>query len=460
MMKLLLALILTLAFASLSFAQVETATPVTNCTSRTGLMVCAIPNLFGKNGLILKPELIDGVQHLPHFNGDFQSSFSPLGTAIGTELTLLPLASPASGFTYTFDQSTGLPAATQQSFGPILAERAETIGKGKYFLGVTYQYFSFDALDGVDLGKIPAVFTHDDPDAGGFHSDIITSSNSIKLYVNQATAFATFGIASHVDLSLALPILQVRINANSFASIHWTNSASQQAHIFPNGGETQGFRVADSASGIGDVTARVKAAVIHGEHASLALAADVRLPTGNEENFLGSGAYGIKPFLIASARSGKWSPHLNLGYQINGNSLLAGNFTGYDVGNVTQPRPATSAHLPNDLFYTVGADVGATKNLTLCFDFLGQRVFGAKIIGPGAPFKPTAPEIATPGVTAAPPYATTAVTTGSFNVMMGSAGLKTKLGPNLLLTANALFQLNNNGLRAKVVPLLGLSYTF
>jgi hypothetical protein len=43
---------------------------------------------------------------------------------------------------------------------------------------------------------------------------------------------------------------------------------------------------------------------------------------------------------------------------------------------------------------------------------------------------------------------------------MGSAGLKTKVGANLLLTANVLFQMNNQGLRAKAVPMFGLSYTF
>jgi len=35
---------------------------------------------------------------------------------------------------------------------------------------------------------------------------------------------------------------------------------------------------------------------------------------------------GIKPFVIASLRKGRWSPHVNVGYQFNGNSLLAGNF--------------------------------------------------------------------------------------------------------------------------------------
>jgi hypothetical protein len=468
MTKRVLAVAFSLIFASLSRPQ-ETQTPVTNCTSpmRSSRLICAIPNLFGPNGLLLLPKGVGNppVIHQPHFNSNFESGFAPLGSAIGTELTLLPLASPASSFTYTIEEPTGIPRRTQQSFGPILAERGETIGKGQYYFAVTYQYFTFDALDGVDLGKLHEAFYHDDPTAGGYHSDFITTNNSFKLYVNQVTAFATVGVARNVDVSLALPILQVRFNGNSDASLHWTVDPLQgtEPHVFPsvtdpNGTTTKSFRTASSASGIGDLTVRVKAAVRQGEHASLAFAADVRFPTGNEENFLGSGAFGIKPFLIASFRSGRWAPHVNAGYQINGNSFLAGDFTGFEPANPTQPRPATKGHLPNNLFYTVGADVGATRSLTLSFDFLGQNVFGAKIIAPVV-FKTLAPEVLTPGVTAAPPYATTSVKLGNFDVQTGSAGMKVKLGADFLLTANVLFQLNNNGLRARVVPLIGLSYT-
>src|ERR1019366_697924 len=146
-----LSLLFSLATGSLCIAQ-NLTTPSTNCTSRTSL-ICTIPNLFGPHGLTLAEKSINGVEHQPHFNGAFEGFSTPLGEAIGSELTLLPLASPASGFTTTFDETTGVPNRTQQSFGPILAERAETIGKGKFFFAFTYQYFTFDSLDGMNLGN-------------------------------------------------------------------------------------------------------------------------------------------------------------------------------------------------------------------------------------------------------------------------------------------------------------------
>jgi hypothetical protein len=51
----------------------------------------------------------------------------------------------------------------------------------------------------------------------------------------------------------------------------------------------------------------------------------IRLPTGDERNFLGSGTLGLKPFTVASYR-GRISPHGEVGYGLNGNSLLYGNF--------------------------------------------------------------------------------------------------------------------------------------
>jgi hypothetical protein len=53
------------------------------------------------------------------------------------------------------------------------------------------------------------------------------------------------------------------------------------------------------------------------------MATDLRLPIGDEFDYHGSGAFGIKPFLIASVASKVFSPHVNAGFQWNGESYLA-----------------------------------------------------------------------------------------------------------------------------------------
>src|SRR5947207_961908 len=60
------------------------------------------------------------------------STVTDLNTNIATQLTVLPIPSTASGFTYTLDQASGVYSRTAHSFGPILTERAETLGKNKF----------------------------------------------------------------------------------------------------------------------------------------------------------------------------------------------------------------------------------------------------------------------------------------------------------------------------------------
>src|ERR1700752_601502 len=120
-------------------------------------------SLFGPQGLKVDSEAtLPGEQpHSAHFNSDFQSNFDKFTTAIVGQLVTVPLPSPAAGFTYELDPSTGVFRGTTGSFGPILAERAETIGAGRFSFGTAYQRFTFQSVEGLDLNKVPAVFTHD-----------------------------------------------------------------------------------------------------------------------------------------------------------------------------------------------------------------------------------------------------------------------------------------------------------
>jgi hypothetical protein len=214
-----------------------------------------------------------------------------------------------------------------------------------------------------------------------------------------------------------------------------------QAHYFdpadPNGSTRKIFASSNTATGIGDVTFRAKWRFYRGERFALALAGDFRAPTGDKYNFLGSGAAGIKPFIAASYRTGRIAPHVNIGYQFNGKTVLAGNV-------VTGEK----RRLPNQFFYALGADIGARK-VTFAFDLLGQRLFDA-----GRAVRTTYTDVN--GVTSPQ----TMWTHESYNLVNGSAGVKLSVAQTVLLTANLIFKLNDAGLRAPVVPLIGLSFTF
>jgi hypothetical protein len=105
--------------------------------SDAAALATLVQNIFGPRGLTVHSDALlpDGSTHSAHFNSAFQSNFRQFNIALASQLTSVPLPSPGSGFTYRFDPATGTFARSTQSFGPILADRAETIGRGKVVLG-------------------------------------------------------------------------------------------------------------------------------------------------------------------------------------------------------------------------------------------------------------------------------------------------------------------------------------
>jgi hypothetical protein len=313
------------------------------------------------------------------------------------------------------------------------------------FFGVSYQYFNFSTIDGIDMERLPVVLEHEHQTGAAYEQDYVYSENSLGLDINQFTAVATYGLNDRIDVSVAVPVVNVHLSAVSdarLARIAPPDPVFGQAHFFDetrrDTSTAQVFAWRGNASGIGDVTFRVKGTVFRGENGAIALAADLRTPTGDERNYLGTGAIGFRPFLIGSYRMGRVAPHGNIGFQWNGSSVLAGNVS-----------TGTSARLPRQLTYNVGTDIGATRNLTFAFDLLGSRVFN----GPRVSLTPfiDANRNSTPNIT---------LSRGSFNILDGSAGAKFSVTRTVLVTANLIFRLNDAGLRARVIPLVGLSYTF
>ena len=407
-----------------------------------------IPDLYGPSGLIVNSEALlpDGSTHSAHFNSAFQAEFTQFNISLASQLASVPLPSPASGFTYELDPALGVFKRSTQSFGPILAERAETIGKKKFSLGFNYQYFTFDTIEGVSLKNVPAVFTHDNAAPGG-RADVVTTDNAIDLKVGQFTAFLSYGLADNVDLSAALPFVKVDLGVVSQATIRRIGTATSPAtHFFrdPSApgtfGTTKSFSSSGSASGIGDVIGRLKVRLLKSGGSGVAIGADVRFPTGDELDLLGSGAWGVKPFAVLSVSQKVLSPHLNVGYQWNGKSVLAGNV-------VTGEKKS----LPNQILYDAGVDIGVTPKITLALDVLGRRVLKSPRLQTET-FQALQGGLTFPSIHF--------VQDADFNVTTGAAGVKVNAGGRLLLDFNVLFKLDDSGLRDKVTPLVGFEYSF
>jgi len=434
---------------------------------------CVLPNLFGPQGLTLSNNPV--FPHYAHFVGSAQETLNQgVGTAIATQLAVLPIISPSSGFTFAYDKASGVFVRSTTSFGPIYTERADTIGRGKISFGLSYQRFRFGSLDGINIHNIPAVFTHvpgtgpggaDEP----YEADVIRTSNNLNLNMDQTMLYGTVGITNRLDVSVAIPLVSVRFSATSDAAIIQVSGptfvpspgapALPNPHQFPNGGLTNTYSSTGTAFGIGDVTVRVKENVFQAGGLSIAAAVDIRTASGNARDFLGAGAMGVRPFVAISAGK-RFSPHVNLGYQWNGSSILAGNLTGSTVGETNevatiQTGPPTSKRLPSQYFYSTGADYGVTKRLTLNFDYLGQVLVHAPRV-----FESSITTQNIPGGTGAITLPTVAAGIDTVGLNNGAIGFKYNFIDRLLFTADLLFRMDDRGLRQNVTPLIGLSYAF
>ena len=416
-----------------------------NLTAPVRNLATLFTDLYGPNGLIVDSEAtLPGEQpHTAHFNSDFQVNFRQFSTAMVSQLVSVPLPSPASGFTYHFDPSLGVFERTTQSFGPILGERAETIGAGRVSFGFTFQRFTFDTVEGIDLGKVPTVFTHDNAVLRGGREDVVTTTTAIDASISQATTFVTLGITDRFDVSVAVPFVGTDLKVVSDATIHRLGTTNPLTHFFrqSNGdaGDRRIFTAVGSASGIGDVTVRLKHTAAASASGGVALGLDLRLPTGNEMNLLGSGTAGVQPFAVWSATYQKVSPHLNASYTWNRASVLAGN-----------PATGTSADFSDQVGYTLGVDVSANPRLTLAFDVLGRYVIDSERLRQ-EDFHALDGRSVFPNIVFG---------RESFNALSGALGLKANLLERLLLDVNLLFKLDERGLRDKVTPLVGVEYAF
>ena len=404
-----------------------------------------IPTLYGPTGLIVDSEarLPNGQTHSAHFNSAFQAEFTQFNVAIASQLTGLPIPTPASGFTYTLDPGLGLFTRSTKSFGPILADRADTVGRHKLSLGVHYQRFTFDKLEGVDLQSVPAVFTHDNPALGG-RDDVVTTTNAIDASVSQLTTYLNFGLTSWLDLAVAAPLVTTDLTVRSTATVRRIGTSANPAiHFFRDAsgafGDTKSFESTGSASGIGDVVVRLKARAASVGPLAVGLGVDSRLPTGDEMDLLGAGAFGVKPFLVVSSTGRTFSPHASVGYEWNGDSTLAGD-----------PVLGTKAKLPNQLTFSGGVALAVTGNLTLAADVLGRRVIDGRRLVPKT-FNALDGRTTFPDISFA---------RRSENELSGAVGFKFNPRGRLLIDANVLFGLNDRGLRDSLTPLVGIEYGF
>ena len=377
-----------------------------------------------------------------------------LNVAVATQLSQLPLASASAGTVVAYRN--GVPE-TFNNLGPILVDRAQTVGKGKFFLGVTASQYVFTNIDGKPLSRLQFSYSRYACAAGQSNcteNNAVSTTytqepaNRFAFVVDQMVSVATFGVTRKLDISAIVPVTRVSLGSTIPTSTNYVVGSNgtllfsqANAPSYANG----------TASGIGDVEGSFKYSIFGGEHATVSTGSIFRIPTGDDRNLLGSGAWGINPFLTYSYLA-KFSPHAKIGYQWNTASELNNpTYTSPAYNNgalVSQPNQP----LPGGVQYDVGGDWALSRRFTLALDLLGYQFINSQRL-----VFSTAVVNANPSPLTLP---TTTAESASYSINDVSTGFKWNPAAKFVLSANVLTQINNDGLRARPTPLLGVAYKF
>lgn len=277
---------------------------------------------FGSCGqpLCLDLSNVHGNHFIPALAEGNDVVISFISDAIGNATLSVPLSATSSGATFSFEG--GLPVRTSTSAGPIFGERTQTLGRNQFFLGMSVTGVDFTSLNGVPLEGMDLAFQHEDEppsDTLGepfFENDIMAMHLAMNVNVLVGTVAMTYGLTDFIDVGVAVPFVRTKVSGRSDAQI--IPFGDLAIHRFGGTSSDPVLQASASmdgtASGIGDVAARVKINLGQGSTMGAALLGEMRFATGDEEDLLGVGSNQIKVTALYSAQLGTFSPHLNVGY--------------------------------------------------------------------------------------------------------------------------------------------------
>jgi hypothetical protein len=389
---------------------------------------------------------IHGSHFIPSAVASNATVIAFLTNSIGSNVANLPVSAASGGSTFSFQG--GAPVRTSTSTGPIFAERAQTLGRGRVLATATRSGVHFKTFRGVDLDNAKFTFTHANVDFPGcdalfkgdcsllgvpnFENETIDLNLGLDVDLSVTSFLLTYGITDRIDIGVVVPLVTTSLRGNSTAQIN-EFGPPPAVHFFGGTPEnpvlTASRFVEGSSTGLGDVVARVKVNLHRGDPVSLALLGDTRFPTGSDDDLLGSGAFAERGLGIVSARFGNFSPHANVGYVHRG-----GDFE-------------------NDAFLaTLGFDHLMAPWATLAVDVISEFEVGDSPL-----------QVPTPVVIEAPVRRTivpSSIPDRRDDLINGSIGVKLTAVAGLTFIANTLWPLNRGGLRPDVIWTAGLEYNF
>jgi hypothetical protein len=231
-----------------------------------------------------------------------EATSATISRAVLANLATLPVTASSAAFVYRLNPELGTVERASESFGPVFVERAITAGAGSGSFGIAFQHMRFTSLDGYELrdGSLVTTANQFVDDAVPFDVDRLT----LAIDASVATVYGSVGVTDWVELAVVAPLVRLHLSGSRINTYRGT--AFRQA------------AATSTAVGLADVLARAKVAVFKRDGTAIAAAAEFRLPTGREEDLLGTGTLSTRLIGIGSVERGSVSTYVNAGVLLGG----------------------------------------------------------------------------------------------------------------------------------------------
>jgi hypothetical protein len=341
-------------------------------------------------------------------NAAAQATSATISAALLANLATLPVTSTSGAFAYELNPTLGTVERVVRTFGPVFVDRALTSGNGTLGFGLSLQHLHFTSLDGRNLrdGSLVTTANQFVDEAQPFDVDQLT----LNIDADVATLSGNVGVGSRVDLSVAAPLVSLRLDGtrvNTYRGSTFTQATASARAI-----------------GLADMLVRGKVNLFKDGGDSVAVAVDTRLPTGRVDDLLGTGKTSVRFAGIGSLEGSQVSAHATAGISVGG---LATEFSyGAAIASPVGPQLTVSA-----------------------------EAFGRYVDTPGDIVSVVQPHPTLAGVETIRLVPGTA----RLNTLTLAPGFKWNLTDTWIVVANVGVPVMKAGLRAPFLPFLGVEYT-
>jgi hypothetical protein len=345
------------------------------------------------------------------FVPDAAAATATLETVAGlfsVELPTIPVASSSGGFVYKLNRTLGVVQRVSNGFGPFFTEAVLRGGQDQAGIGIRYQVARFTSLQGGDLtsGRFPTNATRRVGASEPFSVDML----ELDLVARTISLVGSYGLSERLSVGGVLPVSNIRVQGRRLRDLN--------GEVIPQSNQT------GSITGFGDLSGNVRYRLIDRGVSGVSIGGDLRLPTGSEQNLMGTGKVAGRLLGI-----GTWEER-QLAVHVNG---------GVGVGGVSR-----------EVFYSAATTFALTPRLTVVGELMGRHL---------AELTRLQDVYQVSGQSGLETMRWLPVERGLFTNFLNT-GAKWNITGSWMLNANVLVRLSDVGLRARATPTLALEFDF